>query len=89
MKIFLFSDSNPYNDPELTKTFVWGKKVEQLKEKGDPTAELMSSKKFIKALRKQRHDEIVAVKERREKREQEKEQMERLKEQMEREGKFD
>ena len=80
------NDANPYNDPTLTSAFVWKKKVEILKEKGDPTADLHESKKYQQEARRKRHDEIKAVKERREAREREKEQMEALREQMDRDA---
>jgi hypothetical protein len=70
----------------LTQVFKWGKKIEQLRSKGDPSAELLDSKKYAKELLKQRHSEIVTVKQRREQREVEKEQMEKMREQMERDA---
>ena len=82
----IIPDSNPYNDPNLTSVFKWGKKIDQLRAKGDATADLLESKKYLKELRKQRHSEIVSVKARREQRESEKEQMEQMREQMERDA---
>jgi hypothetical protein len=84
--IFFAPESNPYNDPNLTSVFKWGKKIDQLRAKGDATADLLESKKYLKELRKQRHSEIVSVKARREQRESEKEQMEQMREQMERDA---
>ena len=77
------NELNPFNDSNLTQSFVWKKKIETELEQGLSVSALSSEER----MRKQRQlaAEIEDVKRRRAEREEEKMQMDLMREQMERE----
>jgi len=76
--------SNPFGDQNLSKPFLWKKKIEREIVAGKPA--ILLSKEELKRKQSELKREIEQVKERRLQRQIEKEQMEELKEQMQREN---
>lgn len=81
------NEANPFNDPNLTKAFVWKKKFDKDKATGKSRQTL--TKKQLKEKQIKLRHEIEKVKERRTARELEKEQMDLMREQMEKEAIID
>lgn len=89
------NEANPFNDPNLTKAFVWKKKYDKEKATGifDGKATGTRAQPLTKGQLKEKQvklrHEIEKVKARREAREEEKAQMELMREQMEKEAIID
>lgn len=82
------NEANPFNDPNLTKAFVWKKKFDKEGASGSSKKNTLT-KKQLKEKQMKLHHEIEKVKERRAAREEEKLQMDLMREQMEKEAIID
>jgi len=80
------NEANPFNDPNLTKAFVWKKKFDK---EGAAGKKQNLTKSQLKEKQVKLHHEIEKVKERRAAREIEKEQMDLMREQMEKDAIID